>query len=198
MTQALLIIDLQNDFTPGGSLPVAGGDTIIPFINHIIDNYDLVVATQDWHPAHHQSFASQHTGKSPFERIDLHGLEQVLWPDHCIQGTHGADFHPELNTRPIAAIFRKGMHSDIDSYSAFYDNGKRHTTHLSEYLHAHHISQIDIVGLAADYCVYYSILDALAENFHVRLLLNGTQPIDPDLFNTRLNELRQHPHFEAV
>ena len=122
---ALIIVDVQNDFMPGGALPVAGGDKIVPVLNEIQMHFDLVVATQDWHPAGHKSFASMHPGKKPFEVIDLYGLEQTLWPDHCIQGTIGAAFSSQLNMNKAEAIFRKGTNPEIDSYSGFYDNGHK-------------------------------------------------------------------------
>ena len=155
--RALLLVDIQNDFMPSGRLPVAEGDAIIEPVNRIIGGYPLVVASQDWHPAGHESFASAHAGKKPFDVINLHGLEQVLWPDHCIAGSSGAAFHPELNTTPIAAVFRKGMDKHTDSYSAFYDNGRRRSTQLAAYLRAHGVTDIDVAGLAADFCVYFSM-----------------------------------------
>ena len=127
--KALIIIDVQNDFMPTGALPVKEGDQIIPFINaEMQKGYDLVVATQDWHPATHKSFASQHKGKKPFDVVQLNGIEQILWPDHCVQGTFGAQLHKDLDIRPISAIFRKGMNPEIDSYSAFFDNNKLNNT----------------------------------------------------------------------
>lgn len=192
---ALLLIDIQNGFMPDGALPVAGGDEIVPVVNRIIGDYPLVVASQDWHPAAHGSFAANHPGKAPFETIDLHGLEQVLWPIHCVAGTSSADFHPDLQQRAIAAVFRKGMNPDIDSYSAFYDNGHRQHTGLAEYLRAHHISDLHIAGLAADYCVYFSIKDALAEGFKVHLHTAATRAIDPERYAAQRRELQQHPAF---
>jgi nicotinamidase/pyrazinamidase len=131
---ALIIIDVQNDFIPGGSLAVPGGEEIIKIINELQSEFSLVVATQDWHPANHKSFASNHSGKRVFEKVDLHGLEQLLWPDHCIQGSKGAEFHKELDMRKVEAIFRKGMDAEIDSYSGFFDNGYRKSTGLAGYL----------------------------------------------------------------
>lgn len=183
--RALLLVDIQNDFMPSGRLPVPEGDAIIAPVNAIMGDYPLIVATQDWHPPGHESFASVHPGKKPLDIIDLHGLEQVLWPDHCIAGTAGADFHPDLDTRRIAAVFRKGMDKHTDSYSAFYDNGKRHNTHLADYLRACGVTDIDVAGLAADFCVYYSIVDALSEGFKVRLIESCTRSIDSKEFASK-------------
>lgn len=180
--RALLLVDIQNDFMPSGRLPVPEGDAIIAPVNAIMGDYPLIVATQDWHPPDHESFASAHPGKKPLDIIDLHGLEQVLWPDHCIAGTAGADFHPDLDTRRIAAVFRKGMDKHTDSYSAFYDNGCRYDTHLADYLRAFGVTNIDVAGLAADFCVYFSIMDALAAGFRVRLIESCTRAIDAEGF----------------
>ena len=193
--RAFLLIDIQNDFMPGGALPVADGDAVIAPVNARMGDYPLVIATQDWHPARHESFASTHPGQAPFATIDLHGLPQTLWPDHCIAGSTGAALHPALDTRRIAAVFRKGMDRHIDSYSAFFDNGHRHDTCLAAYLHACGVSDIDIAGLAADYCVYYSILDALAAGFRVRLIEEATRAIDPQGYAQKKAELLQHPAF---
>lgn len=195
---ALLLIDIQNGFMPGGSLPVSGGDEIIPLVNQIINNYPLVVASQDWHPANHGSFAANHSGKQPFDVIDFHGLEQVLWPVHCVQGSKSAEFHPQLNTNPIAAIFRKGMNPEIDSYSAFYDNGHRYNTGLADYLRAHQITHLHVAGLAADYCVHFSIKDALGEGFHVSLITAATRAIDEDHYQQQLNELSKNNRFTLI
>ncbi len=176
--KALIIIDVQNDFMPTGSLPVAEGDKIIPFINkEMYAGYDLVVATQDWHPQNHQSFASNHSGKNPFEIIDLHGVEQVLWTDHCVQGTYGAELHKDLDLRPIAAIFRKGMNPQVDSYSAFFDNNKRSNTGLHGFLQDKNITELTFCGLAGDFCVAYSVNDALSLGYKVRLFGAGIRSI---------------------
>lgn len=195
--KALLIVDVQNDFMPGGSLAVPNGDEIIPFINSIIKDYSVVVASQDWHPENHKSFVTQHSDKNLFDVIDLNGLEQVLWPPHCVQGTEGADFHKDLNICPVEAVFRKGMNAEVDSYSVFYDNGKRISTRLSEYLKAKGVDEIDVVGLASDFCVNFSIQDALKEGFKVQLLLEGTRAIDNDNFKKILEELKENPNFKA-
>ncbi len=176
--KALIIVDVQNDFMPTGSLPVAEGDKIIPFINkEMYAGYDLVVATQDWHPQNHQSFASNHSGKNPFEIIDLHGVEQVLWTDHCVQGTYGAELHKDLDLRPIAAIFRKGMNPQVDSYSAFFDNNKRSNTGLHGFLQDKNITELTFCGLAGDFCVAYSVNDALSLGYKVRLFGAGIRSI---------------------
>ena len=174
---ALLIVDIQNDFIPGGALPVPQGDAIIPLVNSLQQTFDRIIATQDWHPVEHKSFASSHTGKKPFDIIELHGQEQVLWPDHCVQGSTGAAFHPSLNMNKVEAIFRKGMDSEIDSYSGFYDNGHKKSTGLAGYLREHKVQRIFICGLAADYCVFYTAKDALQENFETYIIEDATRAI---------------------
>ena len=175
---ALILVDIQNDFIPGGNLAVPSGDEIIPIVNEFQNSFDLVVATQDWHPQTHKSFASNHAGKKPFEKIILHGLEQILWPDHCIQGSAGAKFHASLNTNKVECIFRKGMDSEIDSYSGFYDNGYKKSTGLSGYLRERKVLKIFVCGLAADYCVYYTAKDAIKENFETYIIEDATRAID--------------------
>ena len=175
--RALLLIDVQNDFLPGGQLAVPAGDEIIPLVNSMQEQFELVVATQDWHPAGHQSFASSHAGRSQFEQIDLHGLPQVLWPDHCTQASDGAALAPALHTERIEAIFRKGMNPEIDSYSAFFDNGHRKSTGLADYLRGRGVTEVVVAGLAADYCVYYSALDALAASFATTVVTDATRAI---------------------
>jgi len=177
--KALLIIDIQNDFLPGGSLAVEGGNEIIPVINSIQPFFDLVVATQDWHPPLHKSFASQHPGKELFETTTLNGLPQVLWPDHCVRGTKGAEFSPQLNTDLIEAVFRKGTDTEIDSYSGFYDNGHLKSTGLGAYLKGRGIKSVYVAGLAGDFCVHYSAMDALTEGFDTCLIDDATRSISP-------------------
>jgi nicotinamidase/pyrazinamidase len=189
MKTALLIIDVQNDFLPGGSLAVANGDQIIPNINEIQSGYDLVVATQDWHPADHGSFASQHPGHPVYETIELNGLPQVLWPDHCVQGSFGARLSDDLNQERIAAIFRKGMDAEIDSYSAFFDNGQRKTTGLEGYLKGLGVKEVHVCGLAADYCVFFSAMDALSLGFRVAILDKATKAINPEGYAKAKREL---------
>ena len=178
--RALLLIDIQPDFMPGGALPVAGGHEILPLLETLQAAADLVVATQDWHPAAHQSFASQHPGRQPFDHISLHGLPQTLWPDHCVQSTAGAALHPALPQHRIEAIFRKGMSPEIDSYSGFFDNGHRKSTGLADYLRGRGVQQVHLAGLAADYCVYYSALDALREGFRAVVHEAATRAISAD------------------
>lgn len=177
--KALIIVDIQNDFIPGGSLAVPDGDKIISRINELQKKFDLVVATQDWHPSNHKSFASQHDGKNPFDVIDLNGLQQTLWPDHCIQSTKGAEFHKDLNTNKIEAIFRKGTNPEIDSYSGFFDNGRKKATGLHGYLQERKVTSVFICGLAADFCVYYTALDALSLGYETTILDESTKAIDP-------------------
>jgi len=175
---ALIIVDIQNDFLPGGALPVKNGNAVIPVINELQDHFDLVVATQDWHPAGHKSFASSHPGKKVFEEIMLDGLLQVLWPDHCVQETSGAEFSPLLSTRKIEAIFRKGMNKNIDSYSGFFDNGKKKATGMGAYLKGRGVTTIYVTGLAADYCVNFTATDGLELGFKSIIIGNATKAID--------------------
>ncbi len=181
--KTLIIIDVQNDFMPGGHLEVLQGERIVPVINRIQNLFDLVLATQDWHPENHKSFASNQHDKKPFDRIVLHGMEQILWPDHCIQGSFGAEFHPALETKKIAAIFRKGMDTEIDSYSGFYDNSHKLSTGLSGYLKEKGTTEIYFCGLAADICVYYTILDSINEGFSATLIEDASCPLNQDKFN---------------
>ncbi|RYZ48703.1 MAG: bifunctional nicotinamidase/pyrazinamidase [Chitinophagaceae bacterium] len=186
---ALLLIDIQNDFLPGGALAVTDGDQIIPVVNALQNRFDLVVATQDWHPAAHKSFASAHPGKNVFEQIDLDGLPQVLWPDHCVQGTTGAELSPAVDWKRTEAIFRKGTNPEIDSYSGFYDNGHRKKTGLADYLKGRGVTTVFLAGLAADYCVYFSGKDALAEGFNVVLIEDATKAIDEEGYQKARKDL---------
>ena len=187
--KTLVIIDVQNDFMPNGALAVPNGDRIVPIINKVLGQFDLIVATQDWHPANHKSFASNHIGKKSFETIMLGGLEQVLWPNHCVQGTLGAEFYPSLETRGIAAIFRKGMDLDIDSYSGFYDNGRQISTGLTGYLHDKGAKELYFCGLCADICVYFTIKDAINEGFRCSLIEDATCPLNELKFISLREEL---------
>lgn len=187
--KTLIVIDAQNDFMPGGSLAVPEGDMIIPIINRIQDKFDLVVASQDWHPQNHISFASNHPGKAVFDEIEIHGQPQTLWPDHCVQDTEGALFHPELQTARWEAIFRKGTDPGIDSYSAFYDNGHKKSTGLTGYLKEKGATHIYFCGLAADICVYYSIYDAFKEGFTCFLIDDASKPIDLEAYSKIKEEL---------
>ena len=176
--KALLLIDIQNDFMPGGALAVAGGDEVIPVVNRLMDDYPCIVATQDWHPADHGSFAASHPGKKVFEQIQLDGLPQTLWPVHCVQNTGGALFAPGLDTRRIHRVFTKGMNPCIDSYSGLYDNGHKASTGMGEWLKAQGITELHIAGVATDYCVKFTVLDALAEGFEVRLLASACRGVN--------------------
>ena len=189
--KTLAVIDVQNDFLPGGALEVPGSDVILPRINHIMEKFDLVVAAQDWHPHNHGSFASQHPGRKPFEESTLNGLPQTLWPDHCVQGSPGAQFSAELETRPIEAIFRKGTDPSIDSYSAFFDNGKRKSTGLADYLRGKGCDVLYLCGLAGDICVYFSAMDAIEQGFEVYFIEDAATPLDPEIDRERLTELLQ-------
>jgi len=189
--KALVIVDVQNDFIPGGSLPVPGGDGVIPVINRIQERFDLVVATQDWHPPDQVSFASNHEGKMGFETITLGGVDQTLWPDHCVQGSNGADFHPDLETNRIEAIFRKGVDPWIDSYSGFFDNDHKKSTGLTGYLRGKGVSELYLCGIAGDICVYFTARDALEEGFSVTLVEDAAHPLDREDYKKKLKELRE-------
>lgn len=187
--KALVIVDIQNDFLDGGSLEVPDSRSIVTPVNDLQKHFDLVVATQDWHPPNHKSFASNHAGKKPFDRIILNGLEQVLWPDHCIQGSEGANFPDSLKTDKIAAIFRKGMDPEIDSYSGFYDNGHKISTGLTGYLREKGVTDLYFCGLAADICVYYTIKDAVNEGFTATLVEDASKPLITESFAGVRSEL---------
>lgn len=188
--KTLVIVDVQNDFTPDGSLEVPGGDKIVPVINQIQKKFDLVIATQDWHPKDHSSFASNHKDQEPFDKIEWKGQEQILWPDHCVQGSEGAKFHPDLEMNKVEAIFRKGMNKDIDSYSGFYDNGHEKNTGLTGYLKERDVKDLYFVGLAADVCVQFSIKDAIKEGFRATLIEDATRAIDDDDWQEIRKELK--------
>jgi nicotinamidase/pyrazinamidase len=175
---ALLLIDIQNDFLPGGALAVPGGDEIIPAVNALQRGFELIAATQDWHPPDHGSFAASHPGRQVFQQIDLHGLPQTLWPVHCVQQTGGALFAPGLDTRRIARVFAKGADRAVDSYSGFFDNGRRGDTGLAAWLRAAGVTELTVCGLATDYCVKFSVLDALALGFRVNLALDACRGVD--------------------
>ncbi|MCF4100771.1 bifunctional nicotinamidase/pyrazinamidase [Gillisia sp. M10.2A] len=193
--KALIIIDMQNDFVPGGALAVKEGDIIVSLINKLQEKFDLVVATQDWHPRDHSSFAVNHAGKNEFETITFEGHSQVLWPVHCVQNSEGAEFHPKLQTSRIEAIFRKGTNQNIDSYSAFYDNAHLKSTGLSGYLKEKGISQLYFCGLAAEYCVYFSIMDALKDGFKATLIEDATRALShPDFLEAKQQILKAGGH----
>ena len=188
--RALILVDIQNDFVAGGKLEVPNGEQIVPLVNQLSDNFDLVVATQDWHPSTHKSFASNHPGKNPFEEITLGGLQPVLWPDHCVQASRGADFHPDLRMEHVEAIFRKGMDPGIDSYSGFYDNGHKKSTGLAGYLKERGVQSVYVCGLAADYCVFYTAKDSLDEGFRTFLIEDATRAINPENFERAKETIR--------
>jgi len=176
--QALIVIDLQNDFCPGGALAVAEGDAVLPRINALMDDFAVRVLTQDWHPANHSSFAANHPGAAAFTTIRMPYGPQVLWPAHCIQGTNGAAFHPGLRTDPADLVIRKGFRPEIDSYSAFFENDRTTPTGLDGYLRSRGVTGVTLVGLALDYCVAYSALDAARLGFHVSVPEGACRAID--------------------
>ncbi len=190
-TSAFIVIDIQNDFCPEGALGVAGGDTIIAGINQEIERFDHVILTQDWHPADHSSFASQHQDRSPYEMITMPYGKQTLWPDHCVQGTHGAEFHKELQWTKAELVIRKGYRKTIDSYSAFFENDHMTPTGLGGYLKERGIKNITLAGLATDFCVAYSALDAAAQGFNVTVLPDLSRAIDIDgSLQTMMKQMR--------
>lgn len=179
MTNALIVIDVQNDFCPGGALAVPEGDVIVPAINAMMDRFDAVILTQDWHPTGHSSFASSHDGKAPFDTVQMPYGVQVLWPDHCVQGSTGAAFHSDLRT-DADLIIRKGFRSAVDSYSAFFENDQTTPTGLEGYLRTRGITKLTMVGLATDFCVNFSALDAARLGFDVSVDLSACRAIDMD------------------
>src|SRR5690606_28222344 len=190
--KTLVIVDVQNDFIPGGALAVPGGDEIIEIINHLQPEFDLIIATQDWHPSNHSSFAKSHSGKKEFEKIEWQGHIQVLWPVHCVQNTEGANFHKDLDTARIETIFRKGTNVSIDSYSVFYDNAHLKSTGLAGYLKEKGATELYFCGLAAEYCVYFSIKDAIAEGFKVTLIEDATRALDLTDFEKAKKDILSH------
>ena len=175
---ALLVVDIQNDFLPGGALAVADGDQVIPIANRLMDCFALVLATQDWHPAHHGSFAANHPGRQPGEVIDLNGIMQILWPVHCVQGSPGAAFSTQIRAERFHKIFKKGIDPWIDSYSGFFDNGWRRSTGLAEYLKERNVDEIFICGLATDYCVKFSALDSISSGLRTSVIEDGCRGVD--------------------
>lgn len=174
----LLVIDVQNDFCPGGSLPVPGGHEVVPVINLLAEKFAHVVLTQDWHPPGHQSFASSHAGRKPFDRIATEHGRHVLWPDHCVQGTWGADLHADLHIPHAALILRKGIHTAIDSYSAFFENDRKTPTGLAGYIRERGFTRVLLVGLALDFCVRYTAEDAHRAGFSVVVIEDACRAID--------------------
>ena len=191
--KALILVDLQNDFMPRGALAVPEGNAVVEVANRLVPHFDLVVATQDWHPPGHGSFASAHEGKNPGEIIDLDGLRQELWPDHCIQNGEGAAFHRDLNRKPVDRVFHKGTDPGIDSYSAFFDNAHRRSTGLNEYLKQNGVTAVYIMGLATDYCVKFSALDAVRLGIETYVVADGCRGIDlnPGDIDKASDEMRQ-------
>ncbi len=176
--KALILVDIQNDFCPGGALEVTEGDKVVAIANAIMDKFDLIIATQDWHPANHGSFAANHLWRKPGQVIELNGLEQILWPMHCVQESFGAEFHKDLNTEKINKIFQKGTDVEIDSYSGFFDNGRKKSTGLSDYLKDLKIEKVYVMGLATDYCVKFTALDALEQGFETYVIKDGTKGVN--------------------
>ena len=194
MKKALVLVDLQNDFIPGGSLAVREGDAVIPVANAVQKKkFDLIVATQDWHPKDHGSFASNHRGKHPGDMIELGGLPQVLWPDHCVQDSRGAQFHPVLDRARVTKVFRKGTDKEIDSYSTFFDNAHRKSTGLGEYLEEQKVTDVYLLGLATDYCVKYSALDAVKLGFKTHVVIDGCRGVELNRGDTQsaIDEMRR-------
>jgi len=190
---ALILVDIQNDFLPGGALPVAEGDQVAAVANRLMSRFELVVATKDFHPANHLSFASQHPGRRVGDVIDLDGLDQILWPDHCVEGTGGADFAADLNLASIECVFEKGTDRTIDSYSGFFDNGHRRATGLADFLQRRDVTDVHVMGLATDYCVKSTALDAVEIGFSTHLILDGCRGVDlsPGDVDLAVDELRR-------
>ena len=190
--KALILVDLQNDFMPGGALAVPGGNEVVPVANRLQAQFDLVVATQDWHPPDHGSFAANHEGRRPGEIIELDGLEQILWPVHCVQDTRGAELIGDLDRAGIRRVFHKGSDRDIDSYSAFFDNGRRRATGLGDFLAESGASEVHLLGLATDYCVKYSALDARRLGLKTCVVLEGCRGVDldPGDVDTAIREMK--------
>jgi nicotinamidase/pyrazinamidase len=175
---ALLVVDIQNDFLPGGALAVPEGDQVIPIVNRLVECFALVLATQDWHPPNHGSFAANHSNRHPGELIDLNGIMQVLWPVHCVQGTYGAAFSSQFRTERLSEVFRKGIDPGIDSYSGFFDNGRKRSTGLAEYLRGRSIDELYICGLATDYCVKFSALDSIGCGIRTRVIEDACRGVN--------------------
>ncbi|HJZ89121.1 MAG TPA: bifunctional nicotinamidase/pyrazinamidase [Polyangia bacterium] len=176
--KALVLVDLQNDFLPGGALAVAGGSEVIPIANALAQRFELVVATQDWHPRDHKSFAANHPGKKPGQVIDLDGIAQTLWPVHCVQDTPGAALAADLDLHCVDKVFQKGTDPSVDSYSGFFDNARRHATGLADYLRARDVTDVYVLGLATDYCVKFTALDARSLGFRTHLVADGSRGVE--------------------
>jgi len=193
MKRALIIVDVQYDFIPGGALPTIRGDEVVPVMNRLQPHFDFVVATQDWHPPNHGSFASNHPGKKPGDVVDLFGLEQILWPDHCVQNSHGAELHRDLDRSRIDEIVRKGTDPAIDSYSTFFDNGRRKSTGLENHLRERDITDVYIGGLATDYCVLWSARDAVSLGFRTFVVRDACRGVElnPGDIDRAFEEMRR-------
>ncbi|UZR95380.1 bifunctional nicotinamidase/pyrazinamidase [Chondrinema litorale] len=176
--KALILVDIQNDFVSGGALAVPEGETIVPIVNELQKKFDFIIATQDFHPANHGSFAANHEGKNIGEVIELNGLSQILWPVHCVQNTEGTEFVKELDMAKVKKVFVKGTDTEIDSYSGFFDNGHRKSTGLSDYLKEQGVTEVYVTGLAADYCVKFTALDAVGEGFKTYLISDATKGVN--------------------
>ncbi len=190
---ALIIVDLQNDFIAGGALAVPGGEDIVALVNDIQKHFDLVLATQDWHPENHGSHANNHPDGTPGDIVELAGRPQILWPAHCVQDTHGADFVPGLDQDRWAAVFQKGAVRHIDSYSGFFDNGKEHSTGLGEYLKVQGVTDVYVLGLATDYCVKFTALDAVELGFATHLIVDACRAVnlEPGDEQRAIEEMRE-------
>ena len=190
--KALVLIDMQNDFMPGGPLGVSEGDQVVPVANSLVGCFDLVVATQDWHPPEHSSFAVNHPGHEPGEVIEVGGVSQVLWPVHCVQHTFGAELVRDLDTSAVQQVFPKGTDPAIDSYSAFFDNAHRKSTGLGDYLKQRNVDDVYLMGLATDYCVYFSAMDAIRLGFRTTLIEDGCRGVELKSGDTRrvIDEMR--------
>lgn len=192
MREALIVVDVQNDFCAGGALAVVDDDSVLPAINHLIGRYGHVILLQDWHPADHSSFASNHPGQQPYATVAMPYGEQILWPDHCIQNTQGAAFHPRLDTASAELILRKGCHRAVDSYSAFFENDRTTPTGLAGYLRERNVEQLTFCGLATDFCVAYSALDAVRQGFRARVVMDACRAIDLNgSLDTALKQMQQ-------
>ncbi len=193
--KALIVVDTQNDFFEGGALEVSNSNAIIPTINNLIEHFDEVIFTQDWHPENHKSFATMHEGKKPFDLIDLNGLQQVLWPVHCVQGSEGAEFKKEIVfDKDKHTVVTKGSDPEVDSYSGFFDNGKKHQTSLNQILKDKGIKEVYVCGLAADFCVKFTAIDAAKLKYRTYLITNATRPVDssPRGFGQAISEMKGH------
>ncbi|MCH7725078.1 MAG: bifunctional nicotinamidase/pyrazinamidase [Planctomycetes bacterium] len=190
--KALILVDIQNDFLPGGALGVPHGDEVIPVANRVLPNFPLVIATQDWHPADHGSFAANHAGGQVGETIELDGLDQILWPVHCVQETAGAEFSSALKTSLVQKVFRKGTDSKIDSYSGFFDNARRRATGLGDYLKDRGVNEVFVMGLATDYCVKFTALDAADLGFTTFLIEDGCRGVNlqPEDVSQAIQQMR--------